>query len=403
MTLPRIHFVNRFYWPEEPATAQLLTDLASGLAARGWKVSVITSRPKNADSLAHETKDSVTIERVWSTRLGQRSLIARMLDFASFYVGAAVALWRRVQRGDIVVALTDPPLIGVLAGWISAWRGAHLVHWVQDIYPEIAVEVTGHRALLAARPWRNRAWRRAVACVVPGADMATVLADAGVGPRSLIVQPNWAPVGLTPPKPEAVSELRREWGLEGKFVIAYSGNLGRVHDLNPILEVAAALRNEPDFVVVFIGGGAQRATVEAAVQARSLTNVRFLPAQPRERLVDSLGVGDVHFVTLRPGADRWVFPSKLYGIAAVGRPTLFVGAANCEIARVVRDREIGASFTGKQVSEIVAQLREWRADSAKCAPISAAARAFSADGAAIGTQMWHNVLTAKLAEVATTS
>lgn len=400
MSSPRIFFVNRFYWPDEPATAQLLTDLTRGLAARGWDVAVIASRPEREGALAGEAKNGVVIERVWTTRLGRRSLAGRMLDFISFYLGASWRMLRRVRRGDVIVALTDPPLIGVLAGWLAAVRGARLVHWVQDIYPEVAGEVTGHHLSLALRPWRNRAWRRACACVVPGTDMARALSAANISAHQLRELPNWAPAQLEPAGIEAISALRREWKIEGQFVLAYSGNLGRVHDLEPILDVAMALRDEPGVIVAFIGGGAQRPAVETAAQARRLTNVRFFPAQPREQLAVSLGVGDVHFVTLRPGADRWVFPSKLYGIAAVGRPTLFIGARDCEIARLVRTRGIGASYTREEVPAIVAQLREWRAHPARREEMGIRARQFAANGAALAVEAWHNLLTAKLAESA---
>jgi len=398
MSLGRLFFVNRFYWPDEPATAQLLTDLTRGLAAKGWKVVVVTSRPKRDGVPAREVREEVTIERVWTTRLGQRSLIGRALDFVSFYAGAGLALLRSVRRGDAIVALTDPPLIGVLAGWIAAWRGARLFHWVQDIYPEIAVEVTGYRAPLVLRPLRNRAWRRALASVVPGTDMARALRDAGVVADRIAVQPNWAPALLAPAADAVLAALRREWQLEGKFVLAYSGNLGRVHDLEPILDVAAALRDEPDYVVAFIGGGAQRARIEAEVRARGLNNVHFFPAQPRERLAASLGVGDVHFVTLRPGADRWVFPSKLYGIAAIGRPALFIGARDCELAQIVRARGLGASFTRDEAPAAAAQVRGWRNHPAEREAIGTAARAFAGEGAGLAVQAWHNLLTAKLAE-----
>src|SRR5207237_1247771 len=151
-------------------------------------------------------------------------------------------------------------------------------------------------------------------CVTLGSDMAAVLADAGVAVKKISLAPNWAPAGLAPASANAAAALRDEWGLREKFVVAYSGNLGRVHDLDPVLDLADALRADARIAFVFVGSGAQRAALEAAATRRGLANVHFRPPQPRARLAESLAVGDVHLVTLRPDCARYVFPSKLYGV-----------------------------------------------------------------------------------------
>ena len=199
-------------------------------------------------------------------------------------------------------------------------RGARLFHWTQDIDPEIAVALSGHGWLRASRPLRDAAWRQAEACVTLGRDMAEAIAAAGVPPSRIRLVPNWAPAGVGPVEETAVAAQREAWGLAGKFVIAYSGNLGRVHDLGPILAAAEILRGEPDLVFAFIGDGAGKAPLEAEARRRGLAQVRFFPSQPRDRLAAVLAAGDVHLVSLRADCARFVFPSKLYGIMAVGRP-----------------------------------------------------------------------------------
>jgi glycosyltransferase involved in cell wall biosynthesis len=386
----QVVFLNRFYWPDEPATAQLLTDLAESLAATGFSVRVVTSAVGSA--AVSETRHGVLIERVRSTRWGRRSLVGRAVDFATFHLAAAARLSRCLRRGDVVVALTDPPLIGLTAALVAALRGARLVHWVQDIYPEIAAELTGYRWLLATRPLRDRAWRFASACVVPGSDMAAAVRVARVPPPRIVVVPNWAPANLQAPSAEKIETLRTRWGLGQKFVAAYSGNLGRVHDLMPLLDVAEALRDESDMVLLFIGQGAQRAPLETAARRRGLANVRFLPAQPREHLSASLAVADVHFVTLRPGAEQWVFPSKIYGAADAGRPVVVIAAAGCELARLVGERGFGHAFVRGDVAGIAACLRRLRDDYPARATLGAAARSFAAPGATHSTSAWHRLL-----------
>jgi colanic acid biosynthesis glycosyl transferase WcaI len=356
-------FINRFYWPDEPATAQLLTDLAEGLAATGEPVTVITSHNGRADLPGDERHQGVHILRVRSPRWGRKNLAGRALDFMAFSLGALVRLARIVRPGDMVVVMTDPPLLAIWATPLARWRGAHVVHWVQDIYPELAMALTSAKWLRILRPLRDRAWRRAVACVVPGDDMAACLAGRGV--EKIAIIPNWAPAGLTPRPLGTADALRNAWGLRGKFVAAYSGNLGRVHDLMPLLDTASALQSETGIVFVFIGDGAQRDALETAAKKRRLNNVRFFPAQPRAQLAETLALGDVHFVTLRPGCEPLVFPSKLYGIAAIGRPVLLVGPRDCALARLVAGRGMGAVFSRDETVLLAKAIRPLPGDAAR--------------------------------------
>jgi colanic acid biosynthesis glycosyl transferase WcaI len=364
-------FINRFYWPEEPATAQLLTDLAEGLTAAGEHVTVITSHDGRAEIPCEELHQGVRILRVRSTRWGEKNLAGRALDFVAFSLGALARLARIARRGDTVVVMTDPPLLAIFAARLAQWRGARVVFWVQDIYPELAMALAGAKWLRIFRPLRDRAWRRAGACVVPGDDMAAFLAGRGV--KKIAVIPNWAPAGLAPMPPGTADALRDAWGLHGKFIAAYSGNLGRVHDLMPLLDVAAALQTEADIIFVFIGDGAQRDALEAAAQKRGLNNVRFFPAQPRTQLGETLALGDVHFVTLWPGCEQLVFPSKFHGIVAIGRPVLFVGPRDCALARLVTGRGMGAVFAREETTLLAGAIRSLHGEAARLRAWSEAA------------------------------
>lgn len=377
----RIIFVNRFYWPDEPATAQLLTDLAEALAARGRTIEVFASRPASRNSPSREARAGVRIRRIAGTRWGRHSLIGRAIDFATFLGGTCWQLVWTLRRGDVVVALTDPPLLGLALSAVCWLKSARCLHWVQDVYPEIAVTLSGSSALrwLAAplRGLRNLSWRSSTGCIALGRDMADLIARAGVEAGRIAIIPNWAPAGVEPPPPATAAALRRRWGLEEKFVAVYSGNLGRVHDLVPVLSAAQCLRDDPGIVFLFIGGGAQRAPLEQFVREAGLTNVRFESAQPRRELSATLATGDIHFVTLHPGCAALVFPSKLYGIAAVGRPVLFVGPAYCELAGLVRDGGMGYAFTRDEPPAIADALRQLAGAPTTAARFGANAAAFS--------------------------
>lgn len=353
----RVLFVNRFYWPDEPATGQLLTDLAEELVKQGHEVLILTSG--SDDTPSDEVHNGVLIRRVASRR-DERGALRKLLAWVSFGLGACWELSRLVHKGDQLVIMTDPPLLPLLAGPIARWRGAAAFHWVQDIYPELPERLNGWRGFELVRRLRNREWRRAAGIVVLGSDMANFALAQGVAPNHIHVIPNWAPAGLKPSTAAAIARKRQEWGLDGKFVLAYSGNLGRVHALEPLLDVAAALVSDPAFVLLIIGRGAQLARFEAAVHERRLPNVVFQPPQPRDKLALTLGVGDVHFVTLRDGCEDLVFPSKFYGIAAVGRPMLFIGPAQSELARLIANHNLGGAFTAGDIPAMVTLLRTWR-------------------------------------------
>lgn len=390
-------FLNRFYWPEEVATAQLLADVTAALVERGHRVTVVTSRPARSQTESPEIRNGVRIARVPVTRWGQRSLFGRLFDFATFHVFALWRVFRLLRRGDAVVAMTDPPMLGVLVWPVARLRGARLFHWVQDIYPEIAADVTGRRWPLLLRPLRNYTWRHSAGCIVPGADMGRLVAEAGVPAERIVISPNWAPSGLEPPSATEVAEQRAAWGLTGRFVAIYSGNLGRVHDLEPLLEVAAALRDDPAFTLLFVGNGAQKGRLEASVRTRGILNVHFRPPQPRDRLASALGAGDVHFVTLLPGAERCVFPSKLYGIAKVGRPVIFVGEPDCEVARLVKSHRFGSAFQRTETAEIADALRDLQANPERGVAMGAAARRFADDGLTDAINVWHRQIGPELA------
>ncbi len=355
--MSRIVFVNRFYWPEEPATGQLLTDLAEELARRGRSVVVLTSG--TGELASDQVHAGVAIRRLRSPR-GGLGAFGKLYGWLAFAFGAAWALRGIVRTGDTVVILTDPPLLSLLAGPVARAHRATVFHWVQDIYPELPERLHGLRGLGWLRYFRDREWLAAQGVVTLGRDMADLIRNRGVPPDLLSIIPNWAPQGLSPAEPAAIARKRSAWLLQDRFVIAYSGNFGRVHALEPILEIAAALRDDPAFLFLFIGRGAQETRLRELVRQRGIHNVRFEPPQSREELAATLCSADVHLVTLHERCADLVFPSKYYGILAVGRPILFVGPARSELAQAISSHGIGGVFAPTDVPAMTALLQSWK-------------------------------------------
>jgi colanic acid biosynthesis glycosyl transferase WcaI len=345
----QIIFINRFFYPDRSATSQLLSDLAFHLARSGHPVRVITSRQlyddPNADLTEWESVDGVAIHRVFTTRFGRAALLGRCFDYLSFYS----SVWRSVlalaRPGAILVAKTDPPLLSVPALHAVRQRGLRLVNWLQDLYPEVAVELG---VPLVAGPigrglvhLRDRTLRAASANVVVGERMAEVVRSRGVAAARIHVIPNWCDDEDIRPVSPASNRLRHKWGLDGRFVVGYSGNLGRAHEFKTVLDAAELLRDEPHILFLLIGGGKNFEELANQARERKLSSFRFLPYQDRAALKESLSVPDIHWVSLKPELEGLIVPSKFYGIAAAGRPVIAITARDGEIARLVQRHHCG--------------------------------------------------------------
>ncbi|WP_221032909.1 glycosyltransferase family 4 protein [Actomonas aquatica] len=392
--MSRLLFINRFYRPSSVATAQLLTDMAEQLAGRGQDVSVLTSRLDD-QAPTDSVENGVRLLRVRGTRWGNSgNVVAHAIDLLTFALVAVFKAVRSVGRGDMVVIMTDPPLLGLLLQPMLRLRGARIVHWIQDIYPEVIQRVSGSNAARWLAGPRNRMWRNADACITLGEDMARLAHQADVPANRIHLLPNWAPDGVERLAPERATELRREWGLEGKFVILYFGNFGRVHALDQILDLADELRDDRRVSFCLVGPGPQKAALETAATNRGLTAVRFHPAQPRERRSEILALGDVHLVTLKAGCEDVVFPSKLYGICAAGHPVLFIGPPDCEFAQLIQERGLGLNGDPSSMPKLAEQIRKWVEDPSQAKTHAAAAHHFyvTEGNAQVAAERWLQIM-----------
>lgn len=378
----KLVFVNRYFDPDPSATSQMLTDLARALAARGSAVHVVCSRQlytdRNARLPAREQLSEVAVHRVATTRFGRAGLIGRAVDYASFYISAGATLLMLLGDGDVVIAKTDPPLTSILAAVVSRLKACRLVNWQQDVFPEIASRLGANPlprwldSLL--RELRDWSLRRARMNVLISGRMLEYFQHRGIPESKLCVIENWADDTSISPKPAGASALRKELGLDGCFVVCYSGNLGRAHEFDTLLAAADALRDDRSIAFLMIGGGAKMDALRNAAAALSLDNVRFMPYRPREQLEDSLAAADVHLVSLLPDLEGLIMPSKLYGILAAGRPLVFIGDSDGDTARVIRSAECGVTVGVKASGDFVAALRRLQGNPDACASMGARAR-----------------------------
>jgi colanic acid biosynthesis glycosyl transferase WcaI len=336
---PRILVLNQYYWPGVEATAHLLTELCEALA-EDYDVEVVTGVLHGHEELpASAVQNDVRITRVASTSYERSELARRAANYFS-YLGAAGAYALRGDAPDLVLCMTDPPIVGDLGVVVGRRFGVPVLVISQDVFPEIATELDRLRnpavvgvlgALVAAY------LRRADRIVAIGETMRGRLEAKGAPPERLRVIPNWVDTRAITPQPRD-NEWAAQNDLVSKFVVMHSGNVGHAQDLDSLVRAATFLRDLEDLRIVIAGFGARHAEIMALAERLEVEEtVRFFPYQKRERLPFSLSSADLHVVGLAKGLAGFVVPSRLYGILSAGRPVIAAADDESETARLVRE------------------------------------------------------------------
>jgi len=341
----KILLLNQFFYPDVASTAQHGTDLARLLAKRGHQVTVLASRRSYADPrvrfAAEELWEGVRILRVPQTWLGKGSRWRRATDFASFMVACA---WRLLwmPRFDVVVAMTTPPLISFLATLFVRLKGGALHLWLMDLNPDQAVAAGWLRAGSLVHRFLEACLRfslqTAVQVIALDRFMKQRLLDKGVAPEKIRILPPWTHDDAVRYDEAGRRRFRQQRGLEGKFVVMYSGNHSPCHPLDTLLAAARRLQERQDIVFCFVGGGSEF----VKVQRSGVGNVVSLPYQPLDQLGASLSAADLHVVVMGEPFVGIVHPCKIYNILRLGIPVLYIGPEQSHITDLVPPEAAGA-------------------------------------------------------------
>ena len=331
---PRLLVLNQYYAPGVEATGQLLAQLCSDLSA-DFDVTVVTASSADVPA-GRENRDGVYLIRVRSTSFERRRLFLRALNYATFLL-QALRVGLAQERPDVVLAMTDPPVIGNLASIVARRVRAPLVVVSQDVFPETAVRLGRIRSRVVVGALRllvNAYLRRADRIVAIGETMRVRLIAKGARPERVTVIPNWVDTAALAPAPRDNAWALAN-GFAHQFVVMHSGNVGHAQDLDSLIRAATLLDDVDGLVVAIIGGGARRAELVALAREMNADRVRFMPYQPRETLAESLSAADVHVIGLARGLAGYVVPSRLYGVLAVARPVICAADAESETAQLV--------------------------------------------------------------------
>jgi colanic acid biosynthesis glycosyl transferase WcaI len=333
---PRLLVLNQYYWPGVEATAQLLTELCEALAG-DVDVKVVTGVLHGHEDEPRRTVHSdVEIHRVPSTSFERSRLAARASNYMTYLTNALI-FGLRGPRPDVVLCMTDPPIVADVALLVARRFRAPLVVISQDVFPEIAVQLKRLENPVAMRVLRALValyLRRADRIVAIGDTMRRRLEVKGAPPERVCVIPNWIDTSRLSPR-EKTNYWARKKHVEDKFVVMHSGNVGHAQDLDSLVRAATFLRDLDDLAIFIIGTGARHNELVALAELLEVDQVQFLYYQAREVLPESLSSADVHVVGLAPGLAGYVVPSRLYGILAVARPVIVAADAESETAQVV--------------------------------------------------------------------
>jgi colanic acid biosynthesis glycosyl transferase WcaI len=371
-----ILLLNEYYPPDTSATAKMAVQVAETLAQH-HEVTVLAGRPSyDPDEfypfafLRRDIRNRVTVERVGSTaypRHKMRRRVANYLSYLALAVPRALAI-----RPDVILAMTDPPVAGIAGAFIARLARRPFVYNIRDMYPDMAIGgdiVNPSRWIERWEKMHRRALRQAARVIVLGDDMRERILSKGIDPARVVVVRDGTsfPASIPDHADPIVQEIRSGF----PFVALHAGNLGFYGAWSTLLEAAKILGNE-NTGLVFIGDGANRASLEAS--AAGSPNVRFLPFRPFEQVQHVMMAGDVHIVTVKRGLEGVVVPSKLYSILAAGRPVLAVAAANSDAARIVCDAGCGMAADPDDPVAVAAAIRALRSDPSRLAEMGRRSR-----------------------------
>ncbi|MDT8308009.1 MAG: glycosyltransferase family 4 protein [Bacteroidales bacterium] len=366
------------------ATSELLSGVAFELSKQGVAVSALAGQPaywkEGGDIPWVIEKDGVEVRRVRSTRLDKNTTLGRILNSTTFAFSIFInSLFRK--QPDLFIAVTNPPLLIWVVRLVKLFRGTSYVLIIHDVYPDVAIALNrlGETSFIS-RLWRllNRwSYRGAERIVVLGECMADVLREElpQAEQGKVVIIPNWADGEKIYPIPREENSLLKEWELEDKFVVQYSGNIGLFHEIETIVKAAEILKDNRKIHFLFIGEGGQLPWLKEKVSQLRLSNISFQPFQAKEKLPLSLTACDLALVTLKDVATGFCVPSKLYGILAAGKPVLGVVNSRAETARVIEAANCGIVIRPGDAESLARTIEQLSEDHKKCEQFGVAARA----------------------------
>ena len=395
MDKKKILIFAHYYYPDVASTAQLLKDLAEGMTDE-FDVTVICVVPSYDGKIEDKYKEQkccfeelngVKIIRVRVPGFSKSDKKSRIKNILSYFFGALGAS-RRAGKQDYIFTISQPPVLGGLLGFLGKeQKRAGFIYCIQDFNPEqvMAVDYSTNKMILKLMMAADKfSCRHSDLVITVGRDLCKTLENRFKGknvPNYTMIN-NWIDEKKTYPLPSddpRVNAFKKRYGLEDKFVIMYSGNIGLYYDLENLIKTIKKFRkgytangryekgiitgDGREVVFAFVGAGSVLDNLISYTKKHHFENIVFIPYQDKEDLIYSLNAGDVHWCVNAKGIKGVSCPSKAYGIMAVGKPVLGVLECGSEVRMLIEEIGCGkccdpGDYTG------VDSLLHWYIDNA---------------------------------------
>jgi colanic acid biosynthesis glycosyl transferase WcaI len=341
----------RFH-PDLTGTGPLVTELATDLVSMGDEVTVVTSMPHyGLKDIASEYRGRLLHYSnfygvdVWRTFVYvppnpsgfHRGINYLSYTFMSFVAGILSPIH------DVILCVNPPITVGLSGILVGVTRRTPMIFNVQDIWPDCLMIIGQIRnpLLIGIFQYLEKfIYRVSARITVLSEGMKQNLMSKGVKGDKIVIIPNWADVDHIQPVSKE-NNFRVVHNLNGRFVVMFAGNLGYISVLDTVLDAAQLSKHDSNIIFLIVGEGNVKSRLVKRAELMGLTNMRFLPTQPKEVLPDMLGAADVSLVTLNRHLGQLNVPSKIYSIMASARPVLASVPDDSEIARLVQDADCG--------------------------------------------------------------
>ncbi|TZE83077.1 glycosyltransferase family 4 protein [Calorimonas adulescens] len=355
--MKHILFIINYFYPDYASTGQIMTELCEKIQY-DYDITVIAAFPNYANGIpekykgkrfVYEKYQNIKIIRVKVPEFNKTKKASRIKYIMEYFINAFLAIFK-ADKPDIIFSISQPPILGGILGVLGkVFRKAKFIYNIQDFNPEQieAIKYSRNRFIInLMRKIDNFSCNMADNIVVVGRDMRETLIsrNKSFNNKKCTVINNWINEKEIYPLDKtdvSVSSFIEKNGLKDKFIIMYSGNIGLYYDLENIIKIVPYFNKYPDMMFVFIGEGAKKDEIINYCNKNNISNVRFLPYQPKERIIYSLNAADIHLVTNSKGIKGVSVPSKIYGVMAVGKPILGILEPGSEARNLIEDSKCG--------------------------------------------------------------
>ena len=356
--------------PDFAATGQFLYDLGQSIKDENIEVEIICSKPlrsfKERVIQKINNEKEIKLTRLFSLNIQRNNILLKLIKGLFFSFQLIPILFIKVKSKDKLIFTTEPPW-GILISIIFLYlKKISYLLIIYDFYPEVLV----HQRILQKNNLIYKLWNMANKCaikksintIVLSEDMKSIVQNRYKSiSQKIIVIPSWVDTKKMKKIPKKENPYIKKYNLEDKFIVLYSGNQGRMHDFNTIIEAAKILKNNKDIIFVFFGNGPKNEQIKSQIKSINLKNFLLLPFQKKENLVFSLSIGDIAIVSQAKNASGFTAPSKLYAHLSLSTPIAMISPNNSYLRKIVVEHDFGKWFInddGIGLAEWIINLRK---------------------------------------------